>query len=319
MRRRRLSALGYLAVAAALHLAALFAVRVSSSPVARAPEPPLEVELVPEAPVAPVAAPTAPSVAAGVEVAKVDTARALVARAVASVLEHGGESGAAEAPSASASPAESGAGWALQPERPADVTDPAFIARAVRPPSVERANEGVSTTGGLVEGLDAHDVEVGLGRGGPVITALENAAASDVAPFEGAATFDFAIHSDGQISMALLDATSSLEDWNRVGEATRKALDPKAVRLPPGARGWHVVVRVEAKVQFPNGLDPTKLGTKFTTSPTGLTFAATGKVCSVRVTAGLTLVPIMGACDPANIGMRPLRVVHGHVSHEGRL
>ena len=199
------------------------------------------------------------------------------------------------------------------------MTNPSFIARAVRPAGAEQPNDGVSTTGGLAEGLDAHDVAVGLGRGGPVITALENAAAGDAAPFEGAATFDFAIRSDGHVSMSVLDATSSLEDWSRVGEATRKALDPKMVRVPPGARGWHVVVRVEAKVQYPNGLDPKLLGTKLTASPTGLTFAAGGKVCSVRLTVGLTLIPITGSCDPSNIGARPLRVVHGHVTNEGRL
>ncbi|HEY4015325.1 MAG TPA: hypothetical protein VGM06_18400 [Polyangiaceae bacterium] len=318
MRRRRLSALGYLAVAAAVHVAALLVARAPSSPVAASPEAPLEFEVEPAAPsLEATATPVSPPLARGVEVAKIDVARTATA-GVRSLPETGGETGAPEAPSATAAPAESSA-WTLQAERPADVTNPAFIARAVRPAVAERANEGVSTTGGLVEGLDAHDVEVGLGRGGPVITALENAAASEAAPFEGAATFDFAIQSDGHVSMAVLDATSSLEDWNKVGEATRKALDPKAVRIPPGARGWHVVVRVEAKVQFPNGLDPNKLGARFTASPTGVTFAATGKVCSVRVTAGLTLVPITGGCDPSNIGVRPLRVVHGHATAEGRL
>jgi hypothetical protein len=319
MDRRRISELGYLAAAVAAHALVLFAARSPPPMSPGSAEAPPEVELEPEPP--PVHAAPAPAAAPAARdalFAKVDTGQA-GRRAAARVPESGDETSAPEPPAASAAPAESAGGWTLQPERSADVTDRSFIARAVRPADAEPPNEGVSTTGGLAEGLDAHDVAVGLGRGGPVITALENAAAGEAAPFEGAATFDFAVRSDGHVSMSVLDATSSLEGWNKVAEATQKAFDPKAVRIPPGARGWHVVVRVEAKVQYPNGLDPKKLGASFTASPTGLTFAAGGKVCNVRITAGLTLIPIMGGCDPSNIGARPLRVVHGHVTHEGRL
>jgi hypothetical protein len=49
-----------------------------------------------------------------------------------------------------------------------------------------------------------------------------------------------------------------------------------------------------------------------------ITLAHAGKVCSVRISLGLTS-PIAGVCDPTNIGMHPLRVVHGHIVSEGRL
>ncbi len=256
------------------------------------------------------------------------TTRGVVARAVV-VPRSGQEPGAAklgesgEAPPEGSEPAgvvaaPGGTGWSLQPERGIDLTAGA-VARAPRPIVEAAPWEPGPTPGGVAEALDAHDSAIGMGRGGPVLTALESAAAGEDAPFEGGATFDVAIQADGHVSMALLDATSAAEGWRRIGEATGKGFDGTRVRVPPGARGWHVVVHVEAKVQYPNGLDPTKLGTKFVTSSKGVAFVAAGKVCTVRLDLGLTLFPISGGCDPSNIGARPLRVVHGHIVGEGRL
>jgi hypothetical protein len=225
--------------------------------------------------------------------------------------------------------------WTLGGSALPDVTSSSFVARATQGIGTEGlARRGPSTSGGLVEGLDARDVSVGMGRGRPVISALEAAVASAEAPFEGAATFDVGIDTSGHVSVALLDASVASPGWSRVAAATRAALDPSRLRIPPGAGGWHVVARVEAKVQYPNGLDPKKLGTAVGASPgeahvtkdglvlekvPGVTLAHSGKVCSVRITLGLTLVPIAGGCDPSNIGLHTLRVVHAHVLSEGRL
>ena len=130
----------------------------------------------------------------------------------------------------------------------------------------------------------------------------------------------------------------------RACAAAGASLDPKRVRIPPGARGWHVVAMVEAKVQYPNGVDPKKLGTHVSGSASpaleenkhrtsvedaplvfkkmpGITVAHAGKVCSVAVTLGLSFSPlgISGGCDPSNIGTHALRVVRSHVVSEGRL
>jgi hypothetical protein len=216
------------------------------------------------------------------------------------------------------------------------------VARATRGiGTAEVTPQGPSTSGGVVEGLDARDAALGLGRGGPVISALENAVAGSDAPFEGAATFDVGIDTSGHVSVALLESSVASPGWARVAAAARAAIDPSRVRIPPGARGWHVVARVEAKVQYPNGADPKKMGTHVEASPgklvedkarphahappivlekvPGVTLAHAGKVCTVRITLGLTPVPISGGCDPSNIGMNPLRVVHGHIVSEGRL
>ena len=175
-----------------------------------------------------------------------------------------------------------------------------------------------------------------------MVSALEVAAASTEAP-EGSATFDVAIDAGGHVSVALLSASAAAAAWSKVGAAAGASLDPKRVRIPPGAHGWHVVAMVEAKVQYPNGLDPKKLGTHVEASPDlaleenkhratiedppivfkklpGVTIAHAGKVCSVAISLGLSFASgISGGCDPSNAGANPLRVVRSHIVSEGRL
>ena len=112
-----------------------------------------------------------------------------------------------------------------------------------------------STTGGVAEALAAHDVELGLGRGGPILSAAESAARSGDAPLEGSATFDVAVHADGGVVARLLTSEGSADAWSRVASALGRSVDPRHVRLPPGGRGWHAVVRVEARVKLVDGRD----------------------------------------------------------------
>jgi hypothetical protein len=199
-----------------------------------------------------------------------------------------------------------------------DITSRQSIARALPAPSAAPGEGGIRQTGGITEALDAHDTAVGLTRAGPMLTALEDAVGGSAAPFEGIATFDVGVDTDGNVYATMLDSSGDAEGWSQVASAARAALDPKRVRIPPNARGWHATVRVEAKVQYPNGLDPKKVGTHVKASPTEVTLTSVGKICSVRISLGLTLMPISGGCDPSNIGMHTLRVVHGHIVSEGR-
>ena len=218
-------------------------------------------------------------------------------------------------------------GWSFNPGKPGDWTGPLAISRAVREGGAEaRGTEGagegggVSKSGGLVEGLDARDAALGLGRGGgAVVSALEVAARNDPRLAEGRATFDVGIDNNGRITVALVSASESATAWAHVGEAMRGSLDPSRVRIPPGASGWHVVAAVEAKVQYPNGADPKKMGTHVVGKPfeQPLALEHSGKVCTVRLQLGL--VPLSGGCDPTNIGMHAARVVRGQIVSEGRL
>ena len=332
------------AIAIAIHVGALLALRASDPGALRArpgplapPEPlsdVIEVEPLPD----PAAPSPLPSPASGSrEAAPAPLGAKLAATRAPS------EAGPVEQPM-SAPPSELPAqpqgpapddGWTFNPSTAPELTSAGAIARAVRrgaeggqgsengtepaPP----APRGVSKSGGLVEGLDARDAELGMGRGGgAVVSALELAARNDPSFIEGTATFDVGIDTSGHVTVALLNASSAAGAWTHVGDAMRGSLDPKVVRIPPGAPGWHVVATVEAKVQYPNGADPKKMGTHFIAKPPRvienkhratigdppiiiegpvLALEHTGKVCGIRLELGTT--PISGYCDPTNIGM----------------
>lgn len=225
-------------------------------------------------------------------------------------------------------------GWSFSPTKPVDVTSTKVIAQSVRDIGKEDADEAGAgaAVGGLSDGLDRRDVDLGLGRGGPVLSALETVSQGMDVPVEGAATFDVAIDTSGHVSVALSDVSNDYAAWSRVASAAGAAVDAKRVRIPPGARGWHVVVRVEAKVQYPNGLKPKQLGTHFEATPgeidknsivmkkiPGFTISTRGKVCGVGLSVTILGPSIAGGCDPENIGMPAGRVVSGHIVSEGRL
>jgi hypothetical protein len=237
-------------------------------------------------------------------------------------------------------PAPADSGWTFHAASAPDVLAAGAVARAVQDtvPPVP-APTTVSPTGGLAEGLDARDATLGLGRGGPVTSALEAATYADY-DAEGKATFDVSIDSSGHVAVSLLDASAASGAWAHVAQAMRASLSSAPVRVPPGAKGWHVVATVESKIQYPNGADPKKMGTSleadapalaenkhradigdppivFKKMP-GITLAHSGKVCSVRIHLGLG-PPISGGCDPSNIGAHTTRVVRSHVVSEGRL
>jgi hypothetical protein len=127
-----------------------------------------------------------------------------------------------------------------------------------------------SGTGGLAEGLAAHDVEVGMGRGGAVLAAAETAARSSDAPLDGGATFDVAVRPDGVVAR-VVSADRDAAGWSRVADSLGRSLDPKRVRLPPGGRGWRVVVRVDAVTRLADGRDVRTLhGVKAAVTPSVL-------------------------------------------------
>ncbi len=146
------------------------------------------------------------------------------------------------------------------------------------------------------------------------------------------ATFDVAIETNGHVSVTVLEASSAFSDWAKVADATRATLEPARFRIPPGARGWHVVARVEAKELYPSGADPKKVGASVEAKPGRIVetkehvdiqlpyakFAATGKVCSVALTVG-GIPSISGGCSLENLRANAIRVVHGRIVSEGRL
>ena len=176
-------------------------------------------------------------------------------------------------------------GWSFSPsatriELRGAVT-PDMLAPAHDPPARDPRDgtkpATASATGGLAEGLAAHDVEVGMGRGGPVLAAAETAAGSSDAPVEGGATFDVAVRPDSVVAR-VVSADHDAAGWARVADSLGRSLDPKRVRLPSGGRGWHVVVRVDAAMRLADGRDVRTLhGVKAAVTPSVLQQQIEGK------------------------------------------
>lgn len=275
---------GWVALVAAglLHLAApwlLHALAPAGAPPASSsaesdPTSELEVETVPEE--AP--APQPPEERAEREER---SERREVEAAVALALRELGPRGSSEAPSdrvdvesrevpasegASREPAPSppGSAWSFRPTVPNVAPGAVQILAASGGRVDAEMPSQVSTTGGLVESLDSADVDRGLGRGGPVRSAVELAARTENAPVRGSATFSVTIFSDGKIDVQV---ASNQTDWSHLVPAIREAVKKSQVRLHPKSRGLNVVVAVEAKVKYPDGYAPPEDGAKVTVTP----------------------------------------------------
>ncbi len=230
-----------------------------------------------------------------------------------------------------------GDGWTFQAIQVApdlfaglDSVTPAPDAPRDRPPG---AHDGVSRTGGLIEGLDASDRERGLGRGGPVLSAVEEAAHSPDAPAEGFAEYEVLVRPGGSVDVVLLRDSNDRHAWAQIAPAIREGVSSRHVFIPRATSGMRFVVYVEAAIQFPDGKRPADFGTRTFTSTgwggkyePGLSSPGvpmvgavhTGKICSFGAAITPGMVAIGGACSPENIGVPAARVVHGRVLSEAR-
>jgi len=230
-------------------------------------------------------------------------------------------SGEASGGPESAPPPASSA-WTFDPMR--NPTRPNIVPRSV---DLVAANGGraaaeappapASTTGGLIEGLDAADVSRGLGRGGPVRTAIDLAARDADAPLRGNATFSVTIFSDGAVDVQV---AGNHTDWARLVPAIREAVRKAQVQLPPNSRGLSVVVAVDAKMKYPDGYEPPKKNT-VTVQPAlavdkpWLDVRISGRRCSAAFAIAAGGVAGGADCAPGSVG----RVVSTRIVSEGRL
>jgi len=190
-------------------------------------------------------------------------------------------SGSAEAPSTAA---------AVDPpevERPVDLGLGRIWLRPGLPDRRKKPewSSGAQSAGGLGQALEARDQERGLGRGGVVAT-LARSAALGAGPQEGEATFLVMADRDGRVTSVSLSEDRG--GWSAVTRALERSLAGKRLRVPPGANGLSVAVRVQAKVQLPSGSSPKHpvrgagAGAEFDVADIG---ATPTRVVSARVTS----------------------------------
>jgi hypothetical protein len=179
-----------------------------------------------------------------------------VAAAVAAAMPHtqGRRESTQTAPEGSAEPSPTPDAtwslWSAMPAPPMNLTLPlAGAASAVRDERSPAAPgpAPASTTGGLREGLAAHDHELGLGPGGPVVGVAESATRASVAPIEGFALFEVRFDETGAVhDVHVVDAKSERDSWTDVASGIAAGLKATRIRVPNGARGVSVKVRVES-------------------------------------------------------------------------
>jgi hypothetical protein len=206
----------------------------------------------------------------------------------------------APAPTAEASADPATTAWSFSPTAKAAALD---LGAAVTPDMVAPEPRPVGTvgttsaTGGVSEGLAERDVQLGMGRGGAVLTALEDAARAGDTPTFGVATFDVEVRADG-VRARVVGADGDPSPWSRVAASVERTFDPQRMRIPPGARGWRVVARIESKVVLADGRDVRTLhGLRATVTPSQLADAMEGKA---RAGASST-----GAGGPDHVGGGP--------------
>jgi len=102
--------------------------------------------------------------------------------------------------------------------------------------------------------LDANDAANGSGFGGPVVSAAHSAAGGTSAL--GWATFDVTTDALGSVTMVRVvdfGGGGDSKSWQGVAKGIQSDLGTKKLRVPTGAGGVAVRVRVEAAMKYPSG------------------------------------------------------------------
>lgn len=105
--------------------------------------------------------------------------------------------------------------------------------------------------------LTHHDLELGMGKGGPLIAAIEDVTLSSRVPVEGAASFSIETDASGNVmSVRAFDATSDEGAWQEVAASLLAKMKRRPLHVTPGTRGVSVTLRVSSHVQLPDGTRP---------------------------------------------------------------
>lgn len=143
--------------------------------------------------------------------------------------------------------------------------------------------------------VDAKDQEKGLGSGGPVASAAHDVSSGVDAPETGSATIDVETDASGMVTEAhLVEATDHLA-WSKVAGKLKKRLAATPLKVPSGAGGVTVRVKITAAMKLPSG-------------------APSGKA----VTAAPMGLGVGGTFDVADIGQKPRRMVGVIILRETR-
>jgi hypothetical protein len=251
--------------------------------------------------------------------------------------------------------------WTFSPLQPVTAPDLSLGISRYRvavPEQTRGASDSASGERRPFAAADPRDLALGLGRGGPVRSAVQEAVQASDSGVLGLALFDVTLGQAGEIQVDLVEAKGDTAPWDRLRDSIARLVAGKAVRLPETGHGLRVRVRVDAAERFADGREARSLGTDARVTPgeAGTDSVAMkempnvhaerrGKVCSGRVAIGpsggdlaagtnfgrdtrgqapqrpglATPLTISGGCSPENIGGSARRVVAAQVIGETHL
>lgn len=191
------------------------------------------------APTEPARASRAPTVAAGIERTVVASNTGLPA------------TGAAEESNGTAADATPPAAW-FSPVRGAPVALGLGTSSAsdhlLGPPAPPVSEENGAMRA-VKAGVAERERAGGIARGGPIVTAVQEAASGENAPHTGTTIFEVDSDANGVVT----SARSEDGTWSSVADGIVRAMRGKTVRVSPGASGLRTRVRVIADLQRPSG------------------------------------------------------------------
>jgi hypothetical protein len=211
-----------------------------------------------------------------------------------------------------------------------------------------------SRTGGVQEGLEAHDRKLGLGPRGRVISAFHRAAHAGVGPELGTASFLVTVLKTGEVQISVGASSGETDKWRAVAARAADDLKKSLPRIPSSREGVRLVIDLVAEETYPNGTNPedlygprleaqapqikstdeTKkqleadnpLAGKDPNNPIpqfplkielpGVYLSQRGKVCGYRLGVTPLGLALNGGCDPSNVGVKPQRIVRAKVREE---
>jgi hypothetical protein len=139
--------------------------------------------------------------------------------------------------------------------------------------------------------LHDHDVALGLGSGGPVVTALEEAVHAGTAPLDSHAVLVAIADASGIVTRVDIESASDdLASFRAIAQDVLNRLRDKRVRVPAASRGLSIRIDVSSRLALPSG--ETGSGIGFAPRHMALTF------------------------DPSDIGARPAQVIHARILDE---
>jgi hypothetical protein len=179
-----------------------------------------------------------------------------------------------------------------------------------------------------------HDRQLGLGAGGPVATALKEAAYRANVTLDGQATFKVIVIDNAVSSISLVPSGAEKQNaWNEVAKNALAQLTGRRVRSRSGSRGVVLHIQIVSRAALPSGHDP---GIEISVGPfvvqrgrgkrsarlaflepaPMLTSTIAARDPSGRTSPGTAVNLISTDIDPVDLGAKDRQVVHAYTIDE---